>query len=1719
MPVHLKVRTSEASPSLSTPSQLKLVLGYTFMHLGSETPGGGSENAVTFSDEAGRSLEFRFESGSSVGVPRFVMGGDAQARLQMVDAEGWATLSNPAFFDLYPGDGSVWRYVASPAAADFGALARYVNPRGAAYTWDDMGVAVLRDASGFLRQVATRTRLADIVVHSATHYTVTVYPLTEDPQTDPDTGLLSLPPHDPVRVLDVRRGTTDRELIVGYQKGTGDMRTYRYVAKNGDWELTNPSGLVDANELYFADDETGARRIHVWKDSDGTALRRMEANFVDKPWGWAMTNFVEGIPGDATRTTSWSYFESGSHRGLVQEQITPTGNRILYEYDAQNRLICESMPLVEEETLYSYEPVDPSDPPLLCDTRPRCVVRKMQGIEVQRTYYVYGTNGVDVVERVGEQGAAYGGTNVLRTVTTYYPVTGAITDGLVQSVRHEDGTIDNYAYDLTDGVWTETVMHVHEKAFDAVPYETIRTISAFNQLGRMIMWGKQLLLDGDRWRSLQQESFSYDAIGNQVSHCDIRGRTEKNEWGGACCEKLSSTTWDGIVSIYSYDEEGRIVIVRNLATETETRFAYDKLGREISRFETNEVEQIGSPIHAMRYDALGRIKAQNNPSDVWMTINYENNGRRERIIEYSGLERIVELDFDDRVIISGGTAVPFRFHSYSVQSNGLQSEIVYYGPDNQSAHWQKFDRDMFGRTVAVSEPGFGNAIQETDYCYDTYGRLALQSKWIKENDGNTYCAGVHRFEYDLFGVETRRIFEFPPDNESSTIARTRILETRSRYTISDTEIWHEIEKRIGSSGTPGVGIHQQLLREKVCGFEGDEGVISETEIVNQYGQLARTWISHDPSNHIVVKSSIAFGATIPTEQHYRFGLPTKYISSTGVTYRFCYDGLGRMIEVENGVGVRSKKYYTKEGYLSAVKDGDGLVTTFEYDRLGRRIRTIDPTGREEVTVYTPRGQVSHRRGFSIPQWFSYDNEGRMTASATIRDANSVEELRVITNSMDVTSWSFDPATGLLISKRYADGNGLDYTYYPNGLLSSRTDARGIVSTFEYNAAGELTAVHHSDETPGAIFVRDNFGRITIAATDAGVTNAFHYSLEGACTNEIQQGYSINRAFNWPGNNFSISLEGIPQNSISTHYSYGPEGKLQEIRCGSDLFSFSYGQGTDMISAIASSTGWSREIIRLQSSGMPMAVTNRMNQFVISSFLYDRDILGRITSVIENHGGVERQRIFEYSKRSEIATEKVSSQIWNEAWTYDLAGNCTAINRNGRCEIRNNNGLNQLDCLIVGDEPAINLNYDQDGNLVSSGDGWHYSWDANNRLTTASSNNLSVAFEYDAFGRLITISQTGLTNSTQRWLWDGHKIIAELDVSTSNTLCTMNVWGPDIDGTEKRVGGVGGLLATQVSGSWYYPMFDGNGNISEYVDTNGIPVATFMYNAKGLLLSSEASGPIFSHRFSTKPYVDVLGLCVYQKRMYRPSLGIWLTRDLRQERSGTGLYTFLSNDAVNQVDVLGMDAGIRPIGPSASKPGCRVEYVPDRRECFCTSIEGKLYRKSCSAKCPPRLFDGFAEVGHWVQVCDPPEEPPAAPIPEPEPPEPTPAQDPIPEPEPIPPPPKPAPDIKPPPRPREPAARPQKCCDDDSIKAIIDLAKNLAGQLPRVGVPISLLNAAKSGCDAVSGPCKSYSLDTGSWSKCMDCAGAIAKMASSYIRVDLAAWNVCYPLYRLDGEIR
>jgi RHS repeat-associated protein len=62
------------------------------------------------------------------------------------------------------------------------------------------------------------------------------------------------------------------------------------------------------------------------------------------------------------------------------------------------------------------------------------------------------------------------------------------------------------------------------------------------------------------------------------------------------------------------------------------------------------------------------------------------------------------------------------------------------------------------------------------------------------------------------------------------------------------------------------------------------------------------------------------------------------------------------------------------------------------------------------------------------------------------------------------------------------------------------------------------------------------------------------------------------------------------------------------------------------------------------------------------------------------------------------------------------------------------------------------------------------------------------------------------------------------------------------------------------------------------------------------------------RFSTKYQDDETDLLYYGYRYYNPSTGRWVSRDPANERGGNNLYAAARNNAVNQIDLLGLDVG-------------------------------------------------------------------------------------------------------------------------------------------------------------------------------------------------------------------
>lgn len=173
-----------------------------------------------------------------------------------------------------------------------------------------------------------------------------------------------------------------------------------------------------------------------------------------------------------------------------------------------------------------------------------------------------------------------------------------------------------------------------------------------------------------------------------------------------------------------------------------------------------------------------------------------------------------------------------------------------------------------------------------------------------------------------------------------------------------------------------------------------------------------------------------------------------------------------------------------------------------------------------------------------------------------------------------------------------------------------------------------------------------------------------------------------------------------------------------------------------------------------------------------------------------------------------------------------------------------------------DEVAETLGYDLDGNLKEDGL-WTYKWDAENRLvemsstlpTTGGFTRHKLEFAYDYIGRRVEKKVTNLATSNvtqhRRYLYTGWDLVAEFSWNTSTSTFDLNrsyTWGLDVAGTLGGAGGVGALVQLSVhngsSVTDYYPAYDGNGNVTALVKSNGTLAAAYEYGPFGELLRAQ-----------------------------------------------------------------------------------------------------------------------------------------------------------------------------------------------------------------------------------------------------------------------------------------
>jgi len=228
-------------------------------------------------------------------------------------------------------------------------------------------------------------------------------------------------------------------------------------------------------------------------------------------------------------------------------------------------------------------------------------------------------------------------------------------------------------------------------------------------------------------------------------------------------------------------------------------------------------------------------------------------------------------------------------------------------------------------------------------------------------------------------------------------------------------------------------------------------------------------------------------------------------------------------------------------------------------------------------------------------------------------------------------------------------------------------------------------------------------------------------------------------------------------------------------------------------------------------------------------------------------------------------------------------------------------------------------------------GWSYAWDAENRLvektstlpTTGGFTRYKLEFAYDYGGRRVEKKVTNLANSSvvthRRYLYDGRNLAAEFAVSDTSigVMQRSYTWGLDVAGSlGDAMGGIGALVQTvdhTGTATAYLPGYDGAGNVTAMMKSNGDIVAAYEYGPFGEpLRAAGAYAATNPFRKATKYTDNESGLIYYGYRYYSPSLGRFINRDPIGEQGGINLYAFVGNDPVNRWDVLGLDWREKPI---------------------------------------------------------------------------------------------------------------------------------------------------------------------------------------------------------------
>lgn len=637
-----------------------------------------------------------------------------------------------------------------------------------------------------------------------------------------------------------------------------------------------------------------------------------------------------------------------------------------------------------------------------------------------------------------------------------------------------------------------------------------------------------------------------------------------------------------------------------------------------------------------------------------------------------------------------------------------------------------------------------------------------------------------------------------------------------------------------------------------------------------------------------------------------------------------YDDRGALTKLSRGNGAEPITFSSNGMGGANLGYADGGSLSFAWDQYGRLRKLIDPAGNVTQFMLDDAGNWSEAisaEGNRVTMEYDY------AANQTAHINATGQRLAVGFDSSSSLPRTFRGARGNETQFGYDTNNNLQTIVYPNGNTEDYTydhlsrvtqfhNARGQVSRYFYDVRGLILAKEYpnGDKINYLYDARRNPVRVTQSIGGNTRETRYEYNDQDRMTQVIYPGgRSLSFVYDVAGRRTQLtSSDGFTQKNT-----YDAHGRLASVTDGNGDATVSYVY--DAVGHLSHKQLKNGVVTSLEydSQDQLVRLINRIGDTIISRFDYSYDAMGRKTRSVGPAGTND----YAYDAMGQL-TGMTSSAGKRLEYAYDPDGNRLSSVDDAQSTAYTADSLDQI--TAAG---SRKYRWDADGNLASKTDGvnqWSYEYDPENRLTKAVTPQGVFEYEYDAAGAVSSVVKDGKRTEYLLDPTDSGKVVAEIGSGSP----VFYVHG---------IGLVGRYEGAPGESQFY--TFDGNGNTSELVDSQGQVLNSYSYLPYGEV-QSETGGTANPYRFGGQfGFPDHgSGLVQTGTRQYDPELGRYITRDPAYIPIGNA-YLYAANDPINYVD----RSGEAPEGANAAQGKLVPESVsgPVKYVKFANTIASKV----------------------------------------------------------------------------------------------------------------------------------------------------------------------------------